>query len=63
MSREREAELVEILNAYKGQEVLSRVLELFTIRRERFRDRLENEENAEMRGRAKECKEMIQIFS
>lgn len=63
MNRDRESELLELLSPYKGQGVLNHVTELLTLRRERHRDRLEKAEEAEFRGRAKECKDLIQLFS
>lgn len=63
MDKEREAELVNILDAYKGQEILARISELLSLRRERHRDKLESEENTVVRGRAKECKDLLYILS
>jgi hypothetical protein len=63
MSKEREAELVETLQSYKHTEAFRLAGELFALRRERHRDRLEGSEDAEVRGRSKECKDLLQIFS
>ena len=62
MSKEREAEIEELLSQRKHNEVATLVLELLTLRRERHRDRLEREENGEVRGKAQECKDLLHIF-
>lgn len=62
MSKEREAELVETLQSYKHTEAFRLAGELLALRRERHRDRLEGGEDSEVRGRAKECKDLLQIF-
>ena len=63
MSEDREAQLVEIITAFKHSETARAVVELLTLRREHYRDRLEASENAEVRGKSKECKDLIQLFS
>lgn len=63
MSNEREEKIRETLASYGPSDVKSLVLELVTLRRERHRSKLENQESSEVRGRAKECKDLIQIFS
>ncbi len=60
--KSREGVLMELLQSYTGQEVAGLVVELLTIRRERYRDKLERQESPEHRGRAKECKDLLQIF-
>ena len=62
MSKEREAELEDNLANLKHQETAKIIVELLAIRRERYRDRLEKEENAVFRGKAQECSELIQLF-
>jgi len=62
MSKEREAELVETLQSYKHTEAFRLAGELLVLRRERHRDRLEGSEDSEVRGRSKECKDLLQIF-
>lgn len=62
-SKEREAKIVDLLQSYKHQEIPTLLVELLTIRRERHRDKLEREEFAEVRGRAKECKDLLLLFS
>ena len=63
MSKEREAELTDQLNSCRDMEVAKLFIELFTLRRERFRDKLERQEDPETRGRALECKDMLHVFS
>ncbi len=62
MSREREEEVIRLLEAYSCQEVALLAVELIKLRRERYRDKLEDMENAENRGRARECKDLIRIL-
>lgn len=62
MSEYREPALEEQLVLRKHQEGLTAMIELLQLRRERYRDKLESTENPEMRGRAKECKDLLQIF-
>jgi len=59
----REVDVVELLKAYKHTEVVTLFVELFSIRRERYRDKLESSEQEQVRGRSKECKELLQLFS
>lgn len=63
MSKEREYEIEKQLEAHKHQSVPVLIKELLTLRRERHRDKLENGENVDVRGRAKECKDLLQILS
>jgi len=63
MSDNREADIIELLRAYKQSEVSMLYSELFSIRRERYRDKLESSEQEQVRGRSKECKELLQLFS
>jgi len=63
MSKDREEKIRDTLASYGAGEVKSLVMELVTLRRERHRSKLENGESSEVRGRAKECKDLIQIFS
>lgn len=62
MSKEREAEIAETLSNLRHTEAAVLITELLTLRRERHRDRLEKEENGEIRGKAQECKDLLQIF-
>lgn len=63
MSDNREAELEERLSALQHSETAKLVVELLQIRRENWRTKLEGQESDQVRGRAKECKDLIQIFS
>lgn len=60
--RERIAEIEELLRRHKESEPMRLVIELYTLKRERYRNRLEEEESDQVRGRAKECKDFLQIF-
>ena len=61
-NKEREAEIEDILRTYKTAEPVQLFLELFQLRRDRHRDKLEDGENAEARGKSQECKSLIQLF-
>jgi len=63
MNKEREDEIKETIQSYKHTEVAKLLLELLSLRRERFRDNLESGEDPLVRGRAKECKDLIHILS
>ncbi len=63
MSKEREGEIIDALKGYGASEVTRLISELLSLRRERHRDRLETDDAPEVRGRAKECKDLLQIFS
>ncbi len=63
MSKQREAEIREILAELKNQNSMVLLFELLTLRRSRYRDKLESEESSEIRGRSKECKDLLQIFN
>lgn len=63
MSDNREAELEERLSSLQHSETAKLVVELLQIRRENWRTKLEGQESDQVRGRAKECKDLIQIFS
>lgn len=58
--REREPEILERLKTH--QEATKLFSELLAIRRERHRDKLEKGEDNEVRGRAKECKDLLQLL-
>ena len=62
MGKEREAELKDLLVSLKHQETAVAIIELLTIRREQYRDRLEREEDPVVRGKSQECKALLQIF-
>jgi len=61
-NKEREAEIEDLLMVYKAAEPIQLLLELLQLRRDRHRDRLEDSENAEVRGKSQECKALIQLF-
>lgn len=63
MSDNRIADIHDLLVAYKHSEVATLIVELLEMRREKWRDKLEGSENDQVRGRAKECKELLQLFS
>ena len=63
MDKPRENEIFDILRELKHQNSLVLLNELLQLRRERYRDRLEKEDNREYGGRALECKDLLQIFS
>jgi len=63
MSKEREGEIEGLLQDYRKQEVPMLLIELLTLRRERHRDSIERTENPEVRGKSKECKDLLEIFS
>ena len=62
MSQERAKEIQDILVSYKDMESIILFRELLALRRKRHRDKLEAGENAEERGRSKECKDLLQLF-
>lgn len=62
MNDDREAEILETLGHLKHTEAAVLITELLTLRRKRYRDRLEKEENGEVRGKAQECRDLLHIF-
>lgn len=62
MEQLTEDELVTWLQAMAQSEYARNMEKFLQLRRERFRDSLESFENSEIRGRAKECKELLQLF-
>lgn len=64
MSKKREAEIADELTAYRAQHTLVLVTELLSLRRERFRDRLERRDDMNLyAGKAQECKDLIDLLS
>jgi hypothetical protein len=63
MSIDRESELIELIGKYAKQEPLLSISELLILRREKYRDKLESQNDEEKRGRAKECKDLLQFIS
>ena len=57
-----EEELLARLPGHSHELGLKMMLELLAIRRNRHRDSLEKNENPEIRGRAKECKDILTFF-
>jgi hypothetical protein len=62
MSREREAEIEKTLVSLKETDVVKLFVELFALRREGYRDKLEKRMGDEFSGRALECRDLLQIF-
>lgn len=62
MSRDREAEIEKILVSLKETDVVKLFVELFTLRRRGYRDKLEKAESGEVRGHSQECRDLLQIF-
>jgi hypothetical protein len=50
------------LQKFKGTECLNLVVRLLELRREKHRDKLEQSEVSEYRGRAKEDKDLLRII-
>jgi hypothetical protein len=51
------------LKAFAGHEVVVLMLQVLAERREGYRDQLEKRDDAEIRGRAKECRDLFDIFT
>jgi hypothetical protein len=62
VTREAEANVLDRLEAYKGQPALKLVCELLALRRGRYRDKLEGHDDTNARGRARECRDLIREF-
>lgn len=62
MSADREAEIEKILVSLKETDTVRLFVELFALRREGHRNRLEKEEGPEVRGRSLECRDLLKIF-
>lgn len=62
MSKDREGDLIQRLKALGRTESGTVLREILALRRERYRDRLESEESAEVRGKSKECRDLLQLF-
>jgi len=63
MSKEREVELLDIIESQKHLALGAAVKELLSIKRERYRDKLESGEDQVARGRSKECKDLMALLS
>lgn len=57
-----ETEAIEIMQRHNNSEGIIALKELLSIWRERYRDKLEKENDEQVRGKAKNCKEILQIF-
>ena len=57
-----EQEIRERLELEKHTTGIHLILELLRIKRERYRDKLESGGSDEIRGRSKECKDLIEIL-
>jgi hypothetical protein len=62
MTREREAELVGLMQQQRTSLLGRLVVELLEGRREKLRDKLESEDSAENRGRCKEIKDILALL-
>lgn len=60
--KEREYELKGLINMHKDSEIAGYFKELLILKRERFRNLLEREENPEARGKAQECRDLIELL-
>ena len=56
-------ELASALASRKHEETVRIFCEYLALRREKHRDKLESGGNEEIRGRAKECKDLLSIFA
>lgn len=63
MSKEAEYEKLEKVKKNKHSPELKYLLEALALRRQRYLELLEVEENAEARGRSKECRDLIKLLS
>jgi len=63
MSKELEAAAVERFIPYRTQESVMRLGDVVRARIERHRDRLEVVESSEVRGRLKECRDILRLFN
>ena len=59
---DREEEIIEELKSAALSVEVRLFLDLLALRREKHRNQLEKAEASEVRGRALECKALIQIF-
>ena len=60
--QDRETEILEALPSVAHERGVKLLIELFTIRREKHRDKIESNEDPITRGRAKECKDLLNLF-
>jgi hypothetical protein len=57
-----EQEILERLNLIKHSEGIRLVCDLLLLKREKYRDKLESMESDEIRGRSKECRDLLAIL-
>jgi len=62
MSKERESEIELKIKPYHGMDACRLLAELLTERRERHRTALENDNDEQVRGRAKECRDLLRML-
>ena len=57
-----EQEIMDRLELFKHSEGVRLVYDLLLLKREKYRDKLESMESDEIRGRSKECRDLIAIL-
>ena len=57
-----EQEILERLELVKHSEGVRLVCDLLLLRRRKYRDKLESMESEEIRGRSKECRDLVAIL-
>ena len=62
MDQERELKIVNRLAEMRHSEMAQLLTEYFTARREKYRDQLERVGSDEIRGKAQECRAVLQLF-
>lgn len=62
MDQEREQEIVNRLAELRHSEVATLLTEYLMARREKYRDQLERVNSDELRGKAQECRNVLQLF-
>jgi len=62
MDQEREQEIVNRLAEQRYSEVAELLTEYLRARREKYRDQLERGDSGEIRGKAQECRNILQLF-
>lgn len=63
MTNETEAEIIKALRDDRESMSMRNLVKLLKFRREKHRDRLEESEDSEIRGRSLECKFLLGLFS
>jgi hypothetical protein len=62
MDQEREQEIVNRLAELRHSEVATLLTEYLSAKREKYRDQLERVNSDELRGKAQECRNTLQLF-